>query len=103
MCLDSFAANSGLHANKSKSALYLAGLPQGVKEDFASQMNLPLGALPFKYLGIPLTSKKIFAADSNSLIDKMTSRLRLWYCKNRFYAARLQLVTSVLMGITSYW
>ena len=102
-CLDKFASIFGLHANKNKSAIYLAGLPLVVREDIASQMSLPMGALPFRYLGIPLTSKKISVADCGVLIDKMTAWLRLWYCNNLSYATRLQLVSFDLMGITSYW
>ena len=100
--LDKFASTSGLHANKNKSAIYIAGLPLEVREDIALQMSFPLGNLSFRYLGIPLTSKKISATDYDVLIDKMTARLRLWYCKNLSYAAQLQLVTFILMGITSY-
>ncbi|XP_057530903.1 uncharacterized protein LOC130809229 [Amaranthus tricolor] len=35
--------------------------------------------------------------------DKMTARIRVWYAKNLSYAARLQLVNSILMSITNYW
>lgn len=93
-----FSKTSGLSANKSKSALFLAGLSQLTKERIAENVCLPLGSLPVKYLGVPLTSKRLSAADCDVLIDKMTARLRLWYCKNLSYAGRLQLVTSILMG-----
>lgn len=86
-CLDKFASTSGLHANKNKSSIYIVGLPLEVREDIALQMSLPLGNLPFRYLGIPRTSKKISAVDCDVLIDKMTARLRLLYCKNLSYAA----------------
>ena len=66
-------------------------------------MSLHLSNLPFRYLRIPLKFKKIYAADCDVLIDKMIARLRLWYCKNLSYTIRLQLVTSNLMRITSYW
>lgn len=36
-------------------------------------------------------------------MDKMTIRIRVWYARNLSYTARLQLITFVLMGITSYW
>ena len=36
-------------------------------------------------------------------MDKMTTRIRVWYARNLSYTSRLQLITSVSMGITSYW
>lgn len=102
-CLDSFSKTSGLSANKSKSALFLAGLSRLTKERIAESISLPLGSFPVKYLGVPLNFKRQSAADFDVIIDKMTAHLRLWYYKNLSYAGRLQLVTSVLMGITSYW
>lgn len=52
---------------------------------------------------MPFTSRRISAADCDILIDKMTSRIRSWYAKSLFDAARVQLITSVLMSISSYW
>ena len=72
--LDLFAATSGLCANLDKSAIYLAGIPMDRKVMIAQEVHLPLGSLPFLYLGIPLTSRRISAADCNILIDKMASR-----------------------------
>ena len=101
--LDIFAQSAGLQANLNKSVVYIAGLPQPVKEVFASDVCLPLGNLPFRYLGIPLTAKKISVGDCDMLVDKMTAMIRLWYSKNLSYAGRLQLVSSILMRISSYW
>ena len=56
--LDLFAQTLGLCPNLSKYAIYLAGITDRVKLCIAKEMHLPLGSLPFRYLGIPLTSKK---------------------------------------------
>ena len=74
-CLEVFAASSGLSANASKSAIYLAGIPDPVKDQIAQLSHMPLGSLPFRYLGIPLTSRRISAADCDSLVDKMTVKI----------------------------
>ena len=68
-CLDKFAVFSGLYANHPKSAIYLAGVPLPGKVQLAARMNLPLGTLPFRFFGVPLTAKKISAADCDVLID----------------------------------
>ena len=101
--LDLFAATSGLCANLDKSAIYLAGIPMDKKVMMAQEVHLPLGSLPFRYLGNLLTSRRISAADCDILIDKMRSWIRSWYAKNLSYVGRIQLITSVLNSISSYW
>ena len=61
------------------------------------------GTLPFRYLGVPLSSKCLSIAEFEKLADKMTSEIQTWQAKHLSYAARLQLINSVLMGISSYW
>lgn len=101
--LNSFAATSGLCANLSKSSIYLAGIPKEHKLMIAQEVNLPLGSLPFRCLGIPVTSRRISAVDCDSLIDKMTARICSWYARSLSYATRVQLISSVLISIRSYW
>ena len=100
--LESFAETLGLCANLAKSAVYLVGLPTDIKAKIAQEIRLPFGFLSFWYLGIPLTSKSISATDYDVLVKKMSARIRSWYAKNLSYAARVQLITSVLMNISSY-
>lgn len=102
-CLDILAASSGLHANASNSALYLARTPDTIQLQIAQNLRLPLGKLPFKYSGVPLTSKSISTADCDALVDKMTAKIRSWSSKFLSYAARVQLVTVVLKSICTYW
>ncbi|CAO2832492.1 unnamed protein product [Amaranthus hypochondriacus] len=101
--LQSFADSSGLQPNSAKSAIYIAGIPDAVKHEIAEMVNLPTGVLPFKYLGIPLTAKRISTADCDTLVDKMTARISSWCSKSLSYAGRLQLVSSVLINICTYW
>ena len=102
-CLETFVASFGLHANTSKSALYLAGVLEPVQLQIAQVTQLPLGRLPFRYLGVPLTSKRIPATDYDSLVDKMIARICSWISRILSYAARVQLVSVVLQSISSYW
>ena len=48
-------------------------------------------------------SKRLSIAECEQLADKMTKCICSWQCKHLSYATRLQLINSVLMGITSYW
>ncbi|KAL9679993.1 hypothetical protein QQ045_017864 [Rhodiola kirilowii] len=58
--------------------------------------------LPVRYLGLPLTSKKLSRKDCDNLITKMTARLECW--SNRFLsrAGRKVLVSAVLQAMVFF-
>ena len=69
----------------------------------AVEKDIPLnGYLAFR---VPTNEhpQRLSNNDYDILVDKMTSRIRVWYTKSLSYAARLQLVNSVLMSISTYW
>ena len=61
------------------------------------------GLLPFRYLGVPVSSCKLKASDCDQLVDKMTARIKLWSSKHLSFAGRAQLINSGLMSICVYW
>nr|XP_009605228.1 uncharacterized protein LOC104099822 [Nicotiana tomentosiformis] len=65
---------SGLQANMSKSAIYFGGVPDPLRHDIQQLLGYGQGELPFRYLEIPLATRKL----------KM-------------------LVKSVMFGVQSYW
>ena len=102
--LDLFAQSSSLHhANDSKSTIYFAGISHAQQQYILDGVNIMKGDLPFRYLGVPINSCSLTIADSEHLVEKMTSRIRGWQRKKLSYAAKLQLANSVLMSISSYW
>ncbi|XP_060181944.1 uncharacterized protein LOC132611538 [Lycium barbarum] len=54
-----FSQVSGLHANLEKSSIYLAGVSQMFKDQIINDMEFVVGEIPFRYLGVPLSSKKL--------------------------------------------
>lgn len=54
-----FSEVSGLKANSAKSSVYFGGVPLSVQEDILTKFSWSRRELPFKYLGVPLSSKKI--------------------------------------------
>ena len=62
-----------------------------------------MGSLPIKYLGVPLLSTNLTAADCKILIDNLMAQIKSW--TNRFlsFAGRLQLIHSVLSNMQNYW
>ena len=61
------------------------------------------GELPFRYLRVPLSTKRISIVQCKPLIDKMLSRVTCWTTKFLSYAGRAQLVKSVLFSIQTFW
>lgn len=71
--------------------------------ELQTALGLSLGTIPFRYLGVPLSSKKLSVYQCKPLVDKVTARIQGWTAKYLSYAGRLQLVKSVLFGIQTYW
>ncbi|CAK8568638.1 unnamed protein product [Lathyrus sativus] len=61
------------------------------------------GDLPFRYLGVPLTCKRLSTHHYMSLVDKIVSRIRHWSSKLLSYAGRLQLINSTIAAIATCW
>ncbi|XP_057535390.1 uncharacterized protein LOC130813571 [Amaranthus tricolor] len=70
---------------------------QPLKEDIKDISQFALGTLPFRYPSVPLSSKCLSITECEQLADKMTKRISSWQCKHLSYAARLQLINSVLL------
>ncbi|XP_070004401.1 uncharacterized protein LOC142163412 [Nicotiana tabacum] len=59
--------------------------------------------LPFKYLGVPLLSKKITVQQCMPIVEKRISIIRCWTTKFLSYSGRVQLIKSVLFEMQTYW
>ncbi|XP_010694769.2 uncharacterized protein LOC104907527 [Beta vulgaris subsp. vulgaris] len=69
-----FSRASGLEANNDKSCIYFAGINQETANQLAILINMPIGDLPFRYLGVPLAAKKLNFTQCKPLIDRITDR-----------------------------
>ncbi|WMV07514.1 hypothetical protein MTR67_000899 [Solanum verrucosum] len=98
-----FSKASGLQENMNKSSIYFGGVAQSEKDRILQVLGYTQGDLPFKYLGIPLSTKKLTLLQWQPLIEKMVGRITSWTAKKLSYAGRVQLVRSVLFGIQAYW
>lgn len=57
---DKFSCALELQANCDKSSVYFSGVNPQVKQDILNLLGFNEGTLPFKYLGVPLLSKKTY-------------------------------------------
>lgn len=61
------------------------------------------GELPFRYLGVPMSSKKLTVGQCIPLVEKTTTKIRYWSAKLLSYVGRIQLIKSVIFGVQTYW
>lgn len=100
--LDDFAGWSGLHVNRDKSELFLAGLSNEETTEI-QRYDYPIGVLPIRYLGLPLMHRKLRISEYDILLSKLAGIFRSWAVKMLGYAGRLQLITSVIFGTVNFW
>lgn len=101
--LETFSRASGLHTSATKSNIYSANMEEQCIQDICEPIGYQRGALPFRYLGVPISARKLSATDCEMLVEKMASKVRTWGSRNISYAGRVMLVNSVLMHMHSYW
>lgn len=89
--------------NQTKSCAYF-GVVLGKDQQLVLQhTRFTKGKVPFRYLGVPLSSKKLSISQCQTLLDRMLGRINTWKVKFLSYARRLQLVRSVLTSIQPFW
>jgi hypothetical protein len=52
-------------------------------------MHMNEGTFPVRYLGVPLISKSLLAADCSVLGDKITARIESWLSRHLSFAGGL--------------
>lgn len=102
-CFNTFSYASGLQANLEKNIVYFGGVSQATQDRILQYLGYTLGELPFRYLGIPPSTKKLSLLQWQPLIEKLVGRSLAWTVRKLSYAGRVQLVQSVLFDIQAYW
>ncbi|XP_019223812.1 PREDICTED: uncharacterized protein LOC109205556 [Nicotiana attenuata] len=102
-CFNKFSKASGLVANQSKSCMYFGGVPAEIQQRIIQTTGFTIGEIPFKYLGVPLSAKRLSLNQCQPLLDKMLGKIKQWTTKFLSYAGRLQLIKSVLIAIQNFW
>ncbi|XP_074305634.1 uncharacterized protein LOC141640854 [Silene latifolia] len=61
------------------------------------------GKIPFKYLGVNISPKRLGVNDCQCLIDNVTTRIRSLGARKLSYAGRVALIKAVLSTLHNYW
>lgn len=101
--VEHFSSVSGPKANLEKSSFCVAGVTQEFRAQIMQDMHFTIGEMPFKYLGIPLSSRKLSIHQCLPLVEKIITRIQCWTTKFLSYSGRVQLIKSVLFEMQTYW
>lgn len=63
------------------------------------ELGFSQGSMPFRYLGVPLSTKRVTILQCQPLIDKIMGRIQSWTARFLSYAGRVQLIKSVLHSV----
>ena len=102
-CFNKFSKLSGLHANAKKSDLYLRGADAYEKQRIFGTIGFAIGTSPFRYLGLPMSSKSLSHKMCQPLLDKISQRISSWTMKKLTYAGRKSVIAVVLSNLVNFW
>ena len=98
-----FAGRSGLKISLEKSMIYLAGVSDQNRDTITANFPFATGHLPVRYLGLPLLTKRMTAADYAPLLENIRGKISSWTARALSYAGRLTLINSVIVSISNFW
>jgi hypothetical protein len=93
---------SGLKINFDKSEVILIGGDNNLALEYADAFNCQIGALPMKYLGVPILSGRLHVADWKRLEEKLEKKLDVWQGNSLSIGGRSVLIKSSLSNTTIY-
>jgi hypothetical protein len=94
---------SGLKIKYHKSELVTFGVDKETEEKFANMLNCTVGGMPLKYLGFPISSKRLGVKAFTGLGEKMRKKLQPWKGKHLTSGGRLNLTNTSLSSMPIYW
>lgn len=81
----------------------MGGIRPEIKQMILDSTGFTEGVLPFRYLGISLSSRRLTIQQCYPLIEKIVARIKHWSARMLSYAGRCQLIKSVLFAISDFW
>lgn len=100
--LRKFSNASGLQANMTKSSVVPIRCNEDIVETARQHMDCQVATLPYKYLGLPLSIKRLTKADLQPILDKVADALPGWKAALMARSGRLIMVKAVLTVIPVY-
>ena len=101
--LSQFEKLSELAVNIHKTSMFCSGISEHTEANILRRFLLKPEALPVKYLGLPLCSKRLSVKDCDPLISQIRRKYNAWMNRHLSLAGRLTLISSVIPGIIGFW
>ena len=101
--LREFENRSGLAVSMQKTSFFASGITDQETAVIQASTGMLCGTLPMRYLGVPLTSKKLNLQNCEPLILQIKKRFSAWSAKALSFAGRLLLIKTVISVITTFW
>lgn len=93
---------SGMKINYNKSEVFTIGIDAEESEHIANAFNCKVGKFPMKYLGLPISYKRLSKEELSESAAKVEKRLETWKCNQLSYGGRSILINSSLTSIPMY-
>jgi hypothetical protein len=100
--LSAFEQLSGPKINFHKSEMFCYGKAKDWHFEYSRIFGCELGAMPFRYLGIPMHHKRLSNSDWKDLLDKFQKRLSSWKIKLLSIGGRLTLLNFILSSLSLF-
>ncbi|XP_056688646.1 uncharacterized protein [Spinacia oleracea] len=94
-----FSNTTGLQASPSKTSVYCTGMPETEVQRILVMTGFSKGSFPFRYLGLPICSKKIRVGECEKIVENMCARIKIWSSRNMSFAGRLTLIMVLPKGV----
>ena len=94
---------SGLDTNETKTEIFYGGYTDIQASVLSDLSGFKRGEFPTRYLGLPLSPKKISAATMQPFVDRITAKLHSWTVKVLSFLGKVQMITSVIYGMVNFW
>ena len=101
--LREFELRSGLAVSFQKTSFYASGLTEQEIDTIQASTGMIQGTLHFRYLGLPLSSRKLSLPNCQPLIQQIKNRFSSWSVKTHSFAGRQLLIKTVIAGINTFW
>ncbi|XP_074277662.1 uncharacterized protein LOC141601292 [Silene latifolia] len=77
-----FSSASGLTLNKDKSDIYFNGVSADTIVNIIHVSSFHRGSMPFRYLGVPISAKKLTKNEGMKVINRISASIRGWGVRN---------------------
>ena len=82
--------------------LCFEGCNSQVEQHYLQIVGFAKGSVPFRYLGVPITTTILSTIECGALVEKTVSRVKIWSSRHFSYAGRIVLINTVLFGMYNY-